>query len=87
MEDGGYYTIDFPKEVLIKAGNAFAIIVKIKTENAIYPVAIECPVDGLSENADMSDGKGFLSLQGTIWEHIEETKNYNICLKGYADLL
>ena len=78
--------MDFPKEVLINAGNDFAIVVRIVTENAEFPVAIECPVEGLSENADMSDGRSYLSLQGTIWEHIEETKNYNICLKGYADL-
>ena len=86
LQDGGYYTIDFPEPVFVEAGNDFAIVVKIITEDAQYPVAIECPVEGLSENADMSDGRGFLSLQGTLWEHIEETKNYNICLKGYADL-
>lgn len=86
LENAGYYTIDFPEEVLIEAGNDFAIVVNIFTENAEFPVAIECPVEGLSEEADMSDGRSYLSLQGTIWEHIEETKNYNICLKGYADL-
>lgn len=86
LEDAGYYTIDFPEEITIEAGKEFAIAVKITTENAEYPVAIECQVEGLSENADWSDGKGFLSLQGNLWEHIEETKNYNICLKAYADL-
>lgn len=87
LEDAGYYTIDFPEAVTIEAGKDFAIVVKIITENAEYPVAIECPVEGLSENADMADGRSYLSFQGTMWEHIEETKNYNICLKGYADLL
>ena len=87
LEDAGYYTIDFPEAVAIEAGCKYAIVVKIITENSEYPVAIECPVDGLSENADMTDGEGYLSLQGTLWEHIEETKNYNICLKGYADVL
>lgn len=87
LEDAGYYTIELPEPVVIDAGNEFAIVVKIITENSEYPVAIECQVDGLSENADMTDGKGYLSLQGTLWEHIEETKKYNICLKGYADVL
>ena len=86
LADAGYYTIDLPEEVLVEAGNDFAIVVKIITEGAEFPVAIECPVEDLSENADMSDGRSYLSLQGTLWEHIEETKNYNICLKGYADL-
>ncbi len=86
LEDAGYYTIDFPEAVEIQEGNDFAIVVKIKTEGAEYPVAIEYPVEDLSEHADMSDGRGYLSFQGTSWEHIEETKDYNICLKGYADL-
>ncbi len=85
LEDGGFYTIDFPEPVRIEADNEFAVVVKIVTENAEYPVAIECQVDGLSEKADISDGKGYLSFQGILWEHIEATKNYNICLKAYAD--
>ena len=86
LADAGYYTIDLPEEVPVEAGDDFAIVVKIISEAAEFPVAIECPVENLSENADMSDGRSYLSLQGTLWEHIEETKNYNICLKGYADL-
>lgn len=87
LEDAGYYTVDFPETVNIEAGNDFAVVVKVITENEEYPVAIECPVEGLSENADISDGRGYLSFQGTLWEHIEATKEYNICLKAYADLL
>ena len=86
LEDAGFYTIDFSEPVNVEAGDDFAMVVKIITENAEYPVAIECPVEGLSENADISDGRGYLSLQGNRWEHVEETKEYNICLKAYADL-
>lgn len=83
--DAGYYTVDFPEPYDIEAGDEFAIVIKIQTENAEYPVAVECPVSGLNENVDITDGKSYLSLQGKIWEHIEETKKYNICLKAYAD--
>ena len=86
LEDAGYYTIDFPKAVELDAGEDFAVVVKIRTENAEYPVAIECQVEGLSENADISDGRSYLSYQGISWEAMEKTKNYNICLKAYADL-
>lgn len=86
LQDAGYYTIDFPNDVMIGAGSEFAVVVLISTEGAEYPVAIECQVEGLSENADISDGKGYLSYQGNRWERIEETKNYNLCLKAYADL-
>lgn len=86
LEDAGYYTIDFPKMINVEAGDEFAVVVKIMTEDAEYPVAIECPVEGLSEYADMSDGKGYLSFQGILWENVEATRNYNICLKAYADI-
>ncbi len=86
LEDAGFYTIDFPEAVNVEAGDDFAVVVKITTENAEYPVAIECPVEGLSENADISDGRSYLSFQGNLWEHVEATKEYNICLKAYADL-
>ena len=86
LEDAGFYTIDFLEPFSVEAGNDFAVVVKIKTKNAEYPVAIECQVEGLSENADISDGRGYLSLQGNLWEHVEATKDYNICLKAYADV-
>lgn len=86
LEDAGYYTIDFPEEVEIGEGNDFAVVVRIKTENAEYPVAIECQVEGLSESADISDGRSYLSYQGISWEHLEESRDYNICLKAYADI-
>ena len=86
LQDAGYYTIDFPEELHVEAGEAFSLVVKITTENAEYPVAVECPVAGLSEQADLTDGRGYLSFQGNRWEHVEATKNYNICLKAYADI-
>lgn len=86
LEDAGFYTLDFPEEVTVDAGDDFAVVVKIIMENAEYPVAVECPVEGLSEMADITDGRGYLSFQGNRWEHVEATKNYNICLKAYADL-
>ncbi len=86
LEDAGYYTIDFPKSVFIEAGKDFAIVVKIQTEHAEYPVAVECQVEGLSEHADLSDGRSYLSYQGISWEHAVSGQTYNICLKAYADL-
>lgn len=86
LKDAGYYTIDFPEAMNIDAGKDFAIVVKIQTEDSEYPVAIECPVEGLSEKADITDGRGYLSFQGNHWEHVEATKNYNVCLKAYADI-
>ena len=86
IEDAGYYTIDFPEAIPVEAGNDFAIVVKIITEDAEHPVAIEYPTEIFSAQMDISDGRGYLSLQGNLWDHVEQTKNYNICLKAYADL-
>lgn len=86
LEDAGYYTIDFPESFEVDAACDFAIVVKLKTKDAKYPVAVECQVEGLSDDADLSDGRGYLSFQGNRWEWVEKTKNYNICLKAYGDL-
>lgn len=86
LDDAGYYTVDFPQAVPITAGTDFAVIAKVKTEGAEYPAAVECRVEDFSENADLGDGRGYLSLHGGQWENVEETKNFNICLKAYADL-
>lgn len=86
LEDAGYYTIDFPEAFEVDAACDFAIVVKLKTKDAKYPVAVECQVEGLSDDADLSDGRGYLSFQGNRWEWVEKTKNYNICLKAYGDL-
>lgn len=86
FEDAGYYTVDFPEAIAVEAGNDFAIVVKITTEGAEHPVAIEYPTENFAIQMDVTDGRGYLSLQGNLWDHVEQTKNYNICLKAYADL-
>lgn len=86
LEDVGYYTIDLPEPLKINEQTDFAFVVKITTEDALYPVAVECPIEGFSENADISDGRGYLSCQGSRWEQVETNKEYNLCLKIYADL-
>lgn len=93
LTDAGYYTADFPKAVDVEAGNEFAVIVRICTEDARYPAAAELPkaaeggiTDGQENPVDLSDGKGYLSLRGNVWENAEKTNGCNICLKAYADL-
>lgn len=85
FEDAGFYTVDFPEAVSVSGKKEFAVVVKIKTENAQYPAAVECIVEGFSDRADLTDGKGYLSFHGQQWENVEISQNYNICLKAYAD--
>lgn len=33
----------------------------------------------------IDDGEGYISLIGKSWEHVEESKECNICLKMYTN--
>ena len=49
------------------------------------PVAIEYDAgDGIAQ-VTMADGEGYLSHNGSLWEHVEETQKCNLCLKVYTD--
>ena len=73
------------KIVLDHGGKKFAIIVEIKTPDTVHPVAIEYDAgDGIAQ-VDLTDGEGYLSHNGSLWEHVEETQKCNLCLKVYTD--
>ena len=83
LTNAGYYTIKLDGEML-EPGRDFAVVVKITTPNAQRPIAIEYAADKATEHADISDGRGYMSLYGNVWESAEE-KNCNICLKAYTN--
>ena len=65
-------------------GEKFAIIVKIMTPGTVHPVAIEYDAgDGIAQ-VDLTDGEGYLSYDGSIWENVERNQNCNVCLKAYT---
>lgn len=67
------------------AGEKFAIIVKIKTPDTVHPAAIEYDAgDGIAR-VDLTDGEGYLSHDGSLWERVEETQKCNLCLKAYTN--
>ena len=39
--------------------------------------------DGIAQ-VDLTDGEGYLSYDGSIWENVERTQNCNVCLKAYT---
>ena len=87
LEDAGYYTVDFGKEIELDKGSQFAVIVRIKTADAIHPIAIEFNEGDLITQADISDGQGYISYDGINWEHVESTYNCNVCLKAFTDVV
>ncbi len=84
VENAGYYTISFTKGIYVAAGEKFAVVIQLVTPDSIHPLAIEYAADESTAGVDLSDGEGYISPQGTNWEHVEETQNCNLCLKAYT---
>lgn len=84
FSNAGYYTVDLDKLIDMHAGNQYAVVVKIKTPNSIHPIAVEYRAGAPTADVDLSDGCGYISLSGKSWEHVEESKNCNICLKMFT---
>lgn len=83
--NAGYYTVDLDEDVFLPAGDEYAVIVYINTPGSKKPVAIEYNGGDATATVDISDGKGYISLHGNTWEHVETTQNCNICLKAYTN--
>ena len=85
MKYAGYYTVRIPEPVRLSDNSKYAVVVKINTPKAVHPIAIEYNVDERTENFDITDGEGYISLYGEIWHSAEETQNCNVCLKAFTD--
>lgn len=85
FSNAGYYTVSLEEPVLLQKNQKYAIVVHIKTPGAVYPVAVEYRSDFATGTADIEDGESYISLKGRSWEHVEETKECNVCLKAFTD--
>lgn len=85
FEDAGFYTVKLPEVVQLPAGRKYAVVVEISTPSSIYPVAIEFQAGSNTENVDITDGEGYISLYGNTWDNVEEKQNSNLCLKVYTN--
>lgn len=83
LDYAGYYTIKFPKS--IEVNGDFAVIVKVTTPDSLFPVAAEFYKDvrWLSE-VDISDGRGYMSFDGSLWESTEDNLQSNVALKAFT---
>lgn len=79
----GYYTIDLDQSKVISG--RFAVIVKIHTPNSILPVAAEYYKNvSWLDVVDISDGEGYMSKTGAVWERTEDVFKSNVSLKAYT---
>ena len=84
-ENAGYYTVDFPKPILVKADEPFAIVICMTTEDCERPIAIEYPASELTSDAAIDDGEGYVSYDGTAWVSAEQEYECNVCLKAFTE--
>lgn len=82
--NSGFYTVDFDRDIELDDGEEYAVIVKITTPGSVHPVAIEYDADDNKAQVDITDGEGYISLKGTVWERSEEKQSCNLCLKAYT---
>ncbi len=87
MKYAGYYTVELPKAIELNDDGKFAVVVRVKTPKAIHPIAIEYNIedDERTENFDITDGEGYISLYGELWHSAEKTEKCNICLKAFTN--
>ena len=84
VPDAGFYTVSLAKPQTLNAGKTFAVAVKIHTPERTQPVAVEYAGSGRTGNVDISDGEGYISFDGAVWERTEISKGSNVCLKAYS---
>ena len=80
----GYYTVDLSQEINLEKGQKYAIIMSVETPGSQRPIAIECDGGERTQNLDLSDGEGYISLYGEVWYSAEES-DANVCLKAFTD--
>lgn len=80
----GYYTIPLAEPVKVKPGERFAVTLKLHTPGAVHPMAIEYDSGDGRCLVDITDGEGYLSADGDVWERVETEQECNLCLKAYT---
>jgi C1A family cysteine protease len=86
LKDAGFYTIPFTKEYALDAGDRFAVEIRLTTPGAVHPIAIEYDSGDGKGAIDLSDGEGYVSADGNIWDRAEEKNGCNVCLKAYGKM-
>ncbi len=89
ISNAGYQTVHLNSGVKLKAGQRFAVVLKLTTPKYDYPIPIEYPYQGYSSKATAHAGESFISPDGKNW--IDLTKdpdcsNTNVCIKAFTDL-
>jgi C1A family cysteine protease len=86
LEQAGYYTIDFSSAVSVEKGERFAIVLYLSTPGATHPLAIEYDAGDDSLAAiDLTDGEGYISVNGNKFTDVDTLQECNLCIKAYTN--
>ena len=85
FENAGYYTVKIDEEILLTEGKKYAVIVRIKTPNTKNPIAVEYRAGYSTSITNINDGESYISSYGRVWENVEATKKWNVCLKMFTN--
>lgn len=84
FDDEGYFTVDLEEPLPLEEGQTFAVVVFIRTEGSLKPVAVEMKKDRFTEGVVTEGKNGYVSLTAELWEHTESRYGTNVCLKVYT---
>ncbi|MBP3676748.1 MAG: cell surface protein [Agathobacter sp.] len=86
VEDAGYYTIDFERDIAVKAGQKYAVVVYVYTPGATHPMAIEYDSgDRFLDNIILDDGEGYISYTGHQFINVKDKHDCNLCIKAFTN--
>lgn len=86
LENAGYYTIKFDKEVPVTEGERYAVVLHINTPESTYPMAIEYDSgESYLKDVDLDDGEGYISYDGAAFINVKEKQDCNLCIKAFSD--
>lgn len=84
LGNAGYYTARLDNPVSLSENEEYAVVLRIETPGSSRPLAVEYRADELTRNVSVSDGDGYISMNGRFWDDIEEIHQCNLCLKAYT---
>ena len=86
VKDAGYYTIDFEKDIAVKAGQKYAVVIYIYTPGSTHPMAIEYDSgDKFLDTVILNAGEGYISYSGTKFINVKEKQDCNLCIKAFTN--
>lgn len=85
LGNAGFYTIRLDSPVKLAEDETYAVVLAVTTPGSERPLAVEYRADQLTETVDITDGQGYISMNGRFWDDIEEVHRCNLCLKAYTN--